>query len=212
MRAWWRAWGLPHSVAAKGEMDMHASANRVGALTGAIQHIEEFLFRMRKPVLAVLVLLTLALGWSALKLRMEAGFEKQMPTGHEYIKTFQAYRNDVLGANRLNFVVKAKSGTIWTSEGLTRLYEVTQAVTFLPNVERLGVQSLWTPNAFVNEITEEGFRADPIIDGSIVPESLNADMIDKIARATSQGGYRRHAGVTRPDQRNGHRRTERSRH
>jgi predicted RND superfamily exporter protein len=144
---------------------------------------------MRKPVLGVLVLLTLLFGWSALKLRMEAGFEKQMPTGHEYIKALLEYRSDVLGANRLNFVVRARKGTIWTTEGLSRLYKVTQAVTFLPNVERLGVQSLWTPNSFVNEITEEGFRADPIIDGSIVPESLNAEVIDKIARATSQGGY-----------------------
>lgn len=168
---------------------MNDSANTAGAVMRAIQHTEELLFRARKPILAVLMLITLALGWSALKLRMEAGFEKQMPTGHEYVKAFSAYRNDVLGANRLNFVVKARTGTIWTPEGLTRLYKVTQAVSFLPNVERLGVQSLWTPNSFVNEITEEGFRADPIIDGSIVPESLNADVIDKIARATSQGGY-----------------------
>jgi hypothetical protein len=40
---------------------------------------------------------------------------------------------------------------------------MTQAVMFLPNISRLGVQSLWTPNTFVNEITEEGFRADPLI-------------------------------------------------
>ena len=135
------------------------------------------------------MLLTVAMAWSALKLRMEAGFEKQMPIGHEYIKAFQLYKNDVLGANRLNIVIKARTGSIWTAEGLTRLYKATQAVTYLPNVERLGVQSLWTPNSFVNEITEEGFRADPIIDGSVVPESLNAAVIDKIERATSLGGY-----------------------
>lgn len=168
---------------------MTDSASKADILMRAIHHTEKFLFQARKPILVILILITLALGWSALKLRMEAGFEKQMPTGHEYVKAFTEYRNDVLGANRLNFVVKSKKGTIWTPEGLTRLYEVTQAVTFLPNVERLGVQSLWTPNSFVNEITEEGFRADPIIDGSIVPVSLDADVIEKIARATSQGGY-----------------------
>ncbi|MFX7973042.1 hypothetical protein ABTK40_19785, partial [Acinetobacter baumannii] len=92
-----------------------------------------------------------------------------MPIGHEYIQTFQKYRNDLLGANRITVVVRAKKGSIWTPEGLTRLYNVTQAVIYLPNVDRIGVRSLWTPNAFVNEITEEGFRAEPIISGNITP-------------------------------------------
>jgi hypothetical protein len=120
---------------------------------------------------------------------MEAGFDKQLPIGHEYVKTFQAYRNDVLGANRLNIVVKSRHGDLWNAKALKRLYDVTQAVTFLPSVERLGVQSLWTPNAFVNEITEEGFRADPLIDGTITPEQLTPAVIAAIRQATRQGGF-----------------------
>ncbi len=137
----------------------------------------------------MLAVFTVIMGWFAVQLRMEAGFEKQMPLSHEYIATFKAYRNDVLGANRLNIVVKARKGTIWTRPALKRLYDVTQAVTFLPNVERLGVQSLWTPNSFVNEITEEGFRADPIIDSSITPDQVTPETIANIRRATVQGGY-----------------------
>jgi hypothetical protein len=38
----------------------------------------------------------------------------------------------VLGANRLNIVVKAREGNIWNAAALKRLYEVTQAVMFLP--------------------------------------------------------------------------------
>jgi predicted RND superfamily exporter protein len=155
------------------------------ALAGA----EEFCFGRRSLVLSVLVVLTAVMGWFALQLRMDAGFEKQMPVGHEYIKTFQAYRNDVLGANRLNIVVRAREGKIWTPAGLKRLYEVTQAVTYLPNVDRLGVQSLWTPNTFVNEITEEGFRADPLIAGTITPEQLTPELIGGIRQAASQGGF-----------------------
>lgn len=129
------------------------------------------------------------MAWFAAQLRMDAGFDKQMPVGHEYIATFNAYRNDVLGANRLNFVVKARRGTIWTPAALKRLYDVTQAVSYLPNVERLGVQSLWTPNSFVNEITEEGFRADPIIDSTITPDQLTTEKITTIRSASVQGGY-----------------------
>ena len=154
-----------------------------------LARLEAFFFTHRKPVLVALVALTAVMGFFALQLRMDAGFEKQMPIGHEYIRTFLEYRGDVLGANRLNIVVKARKGKIWTPDGLTRLYEVTQAVTFLPNVERLGVQSLWTPNSFVNEITEEGFRADPLIDGTITPAELTPAIIDNIRHATAEGGF-----------------------
>ncbi|MBL0393879.1 MMPL family transporter [Ramlibacter monticola] len=133
--------------------------------------------------------ITAVMGWFALQLRMEAGFDKQMPLHHEYTATFQQYRNDTLGANRLNIVVKARQGEIWTKAGLQRLYEVTQAVTFLPNVDRVGVQSLWTPNTFVNEITEDGFRADPLIAGTVSPAQLTPETIAGIRAAAAQGGF-----------------------
>ena len=154
-----------------------------------MQRIEVVAFGNRRVLLIALALFTAVMAWFALQLRMDAGFEKQMPIGHEYIKTFQTYREDVLGANRLTIVVKARKGKVWTPASLKRLYEVTQAVTFLPSVERLGVQSLWTPNSFVNEITEEGFRADPLIDGTITPDQLTAETIASIRRATAQGGF-----------------------
>lgn len=164
------------------------SAN-LSPLARGVLRIEELVFRRRGALLALLAVFTVAMGWFALQLRMEAGFDKQMPQGHEYIETFRTYRDDVLGANRLNIVVKARSGTVWTPAALKRLYEVTQAVTYLPNVERLGVQSLWTPNSFVNEITEEGFRADPLIDGTTTPDELKPEVIAAIRSATRQGGY-----------------------
>ncbi len=154
-----------------------------------LERFEALCFGQRRPLMAALLALTVAMGWLGWQLRMEAGFEKQMPTNHPYVETFRTYRNDVMGANRLNIVVRARQGTIWTAAGLKRLYDVTQAVTFLPNVERLGVQSLWTPNSFVNEITEEGFRADPLIDGSVTPDRLDEAAIAKIRAAAAQGGF-----------------------
>ncbi|MEO8296968.1 MAG: MMPL family transporter [Burkholderiales bacterium] len=158
-------------------------------LVRAVQRIETFSFGHRAIILVVLALFTVGMAWFALQLRMDAGFDKQLPVGHEYIKTFETYRKDVLGANRLNVVVKARKGDIWNPTALKRLYDVTQAVIYLPNVERLGVQSLWTPNSFVNEITEEGFRADPLIDGTITPDALNPETIANIRGATRQGGF-----------------------
>lgn len=170
-------------------MSIQTNAPPESLLVRAVRRTESLVFQHRAAILCALAVFTLAMGWFALQLRMDAGFDKQMPIGHEYIKTFQTYRDDVLGANRLNIVVRARKGDIWNAAGLKRLYDVTQAVTFLPSVERLGVQSLWTPNSFVNEITEEGFRADPLIDGTVTPGQLTPEIIANIRRATSQGGF-----------------------
>ncbi len=151
--------------------------------------LERFFFGHRMAVLGVIGAFTALMAVFAVQLRMDAGFQKQMPIGHEYIKTFQQYQGDLLGANRLTVVVRARHGSIWTAQGLKRLYDVTQAVTYLPNVDRLGVQSLWTPNSFVNEITEEGFRAEPVIPGTLTPERLTPADIAAIRRSTTDGGY-----------------------
>ena len=137
----------------------------------------------------MLGIFTAVMAWFAVQLHMDAGFEKQMPIGHPYIKTFHEYRGDLLSPNRLNIVVKAKHGTIWTANGLKRLYDVTQAVMYLPNIERLGVQSLWTPNSFVNEITEEGFRAEPVIPGTVTAAALNDAAVDAARHSAMRGRF-----------------------
>jgi uncharacterized protein len=158
-------------------------------LNNAIRRLESWLFSHRALVLTVFVAFTAVMGFFAAKLRMDAGFEKQIPIGHEYVKTLNQYRDFMFGANRLTVVVKARHGTIWTKEGLARLFEVTQAVTYLPNVDRLGVQSLWTPNSFVSEITEEGFRSEQLIPGTVTADRLTPAQIAAIEYSTDEGGF-----------------------
>ncbi len=154
-----------------------------------VASLEGFCFGRRAWILLGLGVLTLVMAVFALQLRMEAGFEKQVPSDHEYIRTLKEFGADLPGANRLSVVVRARQGSIWTQGALTRLYDVTQAVIALPHIDRLGVQSLWTPNSFVNEITEEGFRAEAVISATVVPAKLDAPTIARIRTSTSQGGF-----------------------
>jgi len=158
-------------------------------LNNLIHWLESALFRRRAAILIVFVVFTAVMGFFGVQLRMEAGYEKQMPHAHEYIQTFLKYRDQLPGANRLTIVLRARSGSIFTKPGLTRLYDVTQAVVFLPGVDRLGVQSLWTPNTFINEITEEGFRSQPVIDGTTTVDALTQDKIEAIQHAAHEGGF-----------------------
>src|SRR5437867_4119959 len=107
-----------------------------------VQALERLFFGHRVPVLAVLAAITLVMGVFAARLHMSAGFGKQLPQGHEYTDTFVQYRDVLFGANRLIVVVKARKGDVWTPQMLRRLNEVTQALLYLPGVDRRSVTSL----------------------------------------------------------------------
>jgi predicted RND superfamily exporter protein len=158
-------------------------------LAVVVKRLEEVLFANRGKTLFALILFTLVMGVFAAQLRMSAGFDKQLPQGHEYIRTFHEYRDLVFGANRIVVVVHAKHGDMWNAAFLKKLNEVTQAVMFLPGIDRRTVASLWTPTTRVLEITEEGFMAEDVIGGNITPDALNPEKIARIKRNVVVGGY-----------------------
>lgn len=158
-------------------------------LARLVARLEEMLFTHRAATLAALAALTVVMGVFAAQLRMTAGFDKQLPQGHEYIETFHQYRDQVFGANRIIVVVRARDGDMWNAAFLRKLNDVTQAVMFLPGVDRRTVSSLWTPTTRVLEITEEGFKAEDVIGGNITPEQLTSEKIARIRSNAMIGGY-----------------------
>ncbi len=154
-----------------------------------VHRLENLFFGHRAVLLAVLAAFTAVMGWFASGLRMDAGFDKQLPTGHEYTDTFFKYREMLFGANRLIVVLHARQGTMWNPQFLRALHDVTQAVMYMPGVDRNTVSSLWTPNTRVLLITEEGFQARDVIGGDITPDKLDEANIAQIRENVIVGGY-----------------------
>ena len=73
--------------------------------TGALENL---LFRRRRTIPAAFALLTLAMGWRAAGLRVDAGFTKPVPVKHEYMETFLQYRDEFGGADRVLIAVMAR--------------------------------------------------------------------------------------------------------
>ena len=151
--------------------------------------LERLCFTHRVALLLVLGAVTLIMAGFARELRMDAGFDKQLPVGHEYTDTFFQYRESLFGANRLIVVLHSREGDIWTPDFMRRLNDVTQAVRYMPGVDRNSVSSLWTPTTRVLQITEEGFKAHDVIGGNITPEKINAAQIATIRESVIEGGY-----------------------
>ena len=132
-------------------------------------HIERLLFARRPLVLAVFVLATLAMGWLASGLRVDAGFTKLVPVKHEYMQTFLEYREEFGGADRVLIAVMARDGDMFTPGFFAALRKVTDEMFFLPGVDRAQVFSILTPNVRYIEVVEDGIAAGNVLPPDFEP-------------------------------------------
>jgi uncharacterized protein len=125
---------------------------------------ERLLFNNRLVVVLVCLLITLALGYQSLNLRLGASFEKMIPTNHPYIANFLANRTELAGlGNAVRIVVEARQGTIFEAAYLDTLKKISDEVFLFPGVERPYMKSLWAPATRWTGVTEEGLDGGPVI-------------------------------------------------
>lgn len=142
--------------------------------TTLTERAEHLIFGHRLAVIALFVLATAALAWSALGLHIDAGFAKQLPLKHPYMVTFVKHQQEFGGANRLLVAIVARDGNMFTPGFFDALKGATDEVFFLPGVDRARVQSLFTPNVRYTEVVEDGIAAGNVIpdDFATTPEGL----------------------------------------
>ncbi|WP_339515620.1 efflux RND transporter permease subunit [Pseudomonas sp. RL_15y_Pfl2_60] len=141
---------------------------------GIVGKLSYWIFHQRKPLLALFILITLGLGYSATQLKIEAGFFKMIPLHHEYMKTFLEYQKDFGGANKVLVAVKNKKGEVFTPEAMSILRKVSDEVFFINGVERSSVTSLFTSNVRYTEVVEDGFTGGNLVESDYAgrPEQI----------------------------------------
>jgi uncharacterized protein len=152
------------------ESNSGADSNRVFTMTDhpLILRIESLLFSHRKKVLLFFLLASVFMFYSALQLRVDAGFAKMLPLEHEYMQTFLKHQDEFGGANRILVALIARDGNMFTPEFFHTLKNVTDEIFFIPGVDRAQVQSLFTPNVRFTEVVEDG-----ITGGDVIPDDFN---------------------------------------
>ena len=132
-----------------------------------IEKLEALLFSNRKIVIVFFCLVTLFMLYSAMQLRVDAGFSKLLPLEHEYMQTFVKHRQEFGGANRVLVALVASDGNIFTPQFFNALKEITDEVFFIPGIDRAQVKSLFTPNVRFTEVVEDG-----ITGGNVIPDDF----------------------------------------
>ena len=147
--------------------------------------LENLIFGHRKFFLCTFLLMTIFMAYSASHLRIDAGFTKLLPMQHEYMQTFIEHGKEFGGANRILVALKAKDGDIFTPNFFNTLEKATDAVFFLPGVDRSKVTSLFTPNVRYTEVTEEGFAGDNVLYAEFKP---NAEGLNQVRQNILKSG------------------------
>jgi len=130
--------------------------------------LANFIFRRRHWIVGLFGIISVILLGFASQLKIDAGFEKQLPLKHPFVQSFLHYQDEFGGGDRVLFALSTKDGDIYTPDFLEKLKELTDEVFFLPGINRSSVTSLFTPNVRFIEIVEGGF-----VGGNVVPADFD---------------------------------------
>ncbi|ORE88541.1 RND efflux transporter [Oceanococcus atlanticus] len=140
----------------------------------------------RKFFAVFFALTTLFFAWSASNVRLDPGFLKLIPIEHEYMVTMMDYMDEFSGANMLLVNVRwTGEGDMYNPEFFEVLEKVTNDVFFIPGIDRTKVSSLFTPDTYYIEVTEEGFQGRPVVPAEY---SGSTEQLEQIRNNVENGG------------------------
>ncbi len=132
---------------------------------------EALVFGNRPLVLILFALVTVVFAYFAAQLRVDAGFKKQIPLEHEYMRTFIDYEQEFGGANRVLIAVMDKNGDMFNQPFFQAMENITQDAKNIDSVDEARVRSIFTPNVRFVEVVEDGFAGGNVIPQEFTPNS-----------------------------------------
>ncbi len=148
--------------------------------------VERALFNNRLLVVIVCLVATLFLGWQATLIRLNASYEKMIPTNHPFVANYLDNKGDLstLG-NNLRIAVETTEGTIFDKGYMETLRQMNDEIYLLPGVDRPFMKSLWTTATRWTAVTEEGLEG-----GTVVPDSYDGSKqsLDQVRANVERSG------------------------
>ena len=132
--------------------------------------VEPIVYGKRWLGMTILLVLTAFFGYQASQIQPDAGFEKSIPQEHPYMEVLNQYKSTFGGGNLVKVaLIQQDGGEIYNEVFMQTLREVTDAVFFLPGVDRSRVSSLFTPDVRYTEVVEGGFAGGNVVPAEYAP-------------------------------------------
>jgi predicted RND superfamily exporter protein len=148
--------------------------------------LERLVFNNRVIVVVLCLLATVALGYQASKIELQAGFEKMLPTEHPFVVNYLDNKAELSGlGNNLLLVVESNGASIYEPEFLAAFEAINDEVFYISGVDRVGMKSIFTSNMRWRIVTEEGFEG-----GQVLPNGFDhsQEKIAELRRNVARSG------------------------
>ena len=133
----------------------------------SLDSVPHYIFEFRVLLLVALLLASVFLGREAYQLEVATDFSRMVPQNHNYIQSYQPFKQFFGGGNQIRMDVSLKDGTVVDTEFLKQIQKITEDVMFVKGVDRLKVRSLVSPETKYVLITEDGFNMGPVVPARI---------------------------------------------
>ena len=114
------------------------------------------LYDKLKTVLLVLLVITIGFALFIPRVKVLTIFSDLLPQGHNYIKTYNKYKNNFGGANFIVVSVKVNNGDIYSNKYFEKVAVVTDAIHKLENIDHDSVISLTSSTLRAVELSPDG--------------------------------------------------------
>jgi predicted RND superfamily exporter protein len=125
--------------------------------------------RRPRTVIALVVGVTLVLGFFVTRLRVQLDVDAQIPPSHQYVKVGQRVEKQFGGKYMTVIGFYPESGTVYTPRILAKVKRVTEALERLPGVKHGSVISLMSPRVKDVHSSEDSMEITPL--GARAPET-----------------------------------------
>ncbi|MES9968504.1 MAG: MMPL family transporter [Candidatus Thiodiazotropha sp.] len=126
--------------------------------------IERLCFNHRFVLLVLFLVATLILSYQASQVRLDANFEKMIPTHHPFITNYLNHRDDLKGlGNVVRVAVEVTNGDIFSAEFQETLKQIHDEMFYIPGVDRAALKSIWSSAVRWTEVTEEGLAGGTVM-------------------------------------------------
>lgn len=106
------------------------------------RNIASWLIRFRVAVVSIIMLITLALSYSAINIEVKTVFQDLLPSDHEYVKTHNKFKDTFGGSNLVTIMVEAEEGEIFQPHVLESVDQITRELQKISAVNPFQIISL----------------------------------------------------------------------
>ncbi len=149
----------------------------------------DFIIEKRALVLIIMGVITLFFAFTLSDLKVYTKFADLLPQGHAYIKTYNQIRAKFGGANTVTMILQVRKGDIFNPSTLKKIREITDALYYIPAVDRFKITSLAVNTVVDMQLVSGGYNFVPLMFPHVPQTQAEAEVLrEQVYASVFYGG------------------------